>query len=369
MRCLVVINALQVGGAARQLQSVAPRLRRDGIDVTVVHYDGTQTQMLESFVQAGIRTIGLDKNAVGRVGFVRQLAALVRRERFDLVHAWEGTANIYGRLAAVLGGAPVVVGGLRAGTSFDHPALAVPNSALNPWTTGWVVNAPRLSEVVRTRLAGTHGHRFYVVPNGLEALSESAYRAGEVTRYDKARRRRFVVGAVGRCTRIKNHAMFFRAAARVARARDDVEFWLIGGGELMQEYREMVARLGVQDRVKLWGETRDVDVAMYRMDMTVLTSDSEGCPNVLLEAMRAGRPLVSTRCTDMANIVEEGRNGYTVALGEDEALAERILYIVAADNSERERFGIESRRLFEEHFTVERSAARLADAYRDSISR
>lgn len=106
----------------------------------------------------------------------------------------------------------------------------------------------------------------------------------------------------------------------------------------------------------------DVDVALARMDLFVLSSRTEGLPYVLLEAMRAGLPLVATRCTSLEQIIEEGSNGFSVPLNDAEALAGAI-ECVLADEEGRQRMGRRSREIFHSRFLVETFARNTEAAY------
>jgi glycosyltransferase involved in cell wall biosynthesis len=98
------------------------------------------------------------------------------------------------------------------------------------------------------------------------------------------------------------------------------------------------------------------------MDVFVLTSDSESCPNALLEAMRAALPVVSTRCTRLEEIIHEGENGFTVAVGDHRSLARQVERILA-DPAKALAMGNHSRQIVTESFSMDVAVQKLQQAY------
>jgi glycosyltransferase involved in cell wall biosynthesis len=126
--------------------------------------------------------------------------------------------------------------------------------------------------------------------------------------------------------------------------------------------------LGVSKAISYLGNRDDVADLYHACDVTVLTSKREGTPNVLLESMASGVPVVATDVADNATIVPDGRVGYVVAYDDDESMAERVGRLLT-DRSARESFGQEARRWVEAEFTLDRLAAQTADVYRRVLAR
>ena len=120
---------------------------------------------------------------------------------------------------------------------------------------------------------------------------------------------RFIL-AVGRLTRQKRFERLITAFARIADG--DVRLRILGEGEDRGSLEALVARLGLQDRVEMPGFVKDVAGAYDRAAMLVLTSDYEGLPAVLLEAMAANCPILSTDCFPAARAILEHAEGCAI---------------------------------------------------------
>jgi glycosyltransferase involved in cell wall biosynthesis len=135
--------------------------------------------------------------------------------------------------------------------------------------------------------------------------------------------------SVGRLTAQKNQALLIRAFARIA-GRTKEKLRLYGAGELREELQALIESLGLSERVRLMGLSGNVAGDVRNARMFVLSSDYEGLPNALLEAMAMGLPCVSTDCQGggPAMVIENGVNGLLTPIGDEEALAAAMLRLL-----------------------------------------
>ncbi|MGB1547501.1 MAG: glycosyltransferase family 4 protein [Alphaproteobacteria bacterium] len=165
---------------------------------------------------------------------------------------------------------------------------------------------------------------------------------------------------VGRASPEKGVRMLLRAWRGL-----DVPLRLAGGGPLLEEVRReapaSVAVLGVCAK-------KDVAEEMRRAAFLVFPSEwYEGFPMVLLEAFRAGLPVIASKLGAMAEIVEEGRNGLAFAPGDADALAEKVRWAVANPEAMR-AMGENARKLYETNYTAEANYARLIEIYKEALN-
>jgi glycosyltransferase involved in cell wall biosynthesis len=140
--------------------------------------------------------------------------------------------------------------------------------------------------------------------------------------------------SVGRLTLAKDYPTLLRAFARVAAGGED-RLLILGDGELRAELEGLVRELGLEGRVDLPGFVANPFAAMARAALFVLSSQREGMPNVLIQAMACGCPVVATDCrSGPREVLEDGRHGPLVPVGDDEALARAIRERMAAPRDE-----------------------------------
>ena len=127
----------------------------------------------------------------------------------------------------------------------------------------------------------------------------------------------------------KNQKMLIDAMAVVHKAHPEVTLKIFGEGPEENSLLAHIHELELDDCVQLMGKTADVAGELARADLFVFSSDFEGMPNALMEAMAAGMPCVSTDCpTGPKELIGENERGLLVPLGDTEAFAAAVLYMI-----------------------------------------
>jgi sugar transferase (PEP-CTERM/EpsH1 system associated) len=170
-----------------------------------------------------------------------------------------------------------------------------------------------------------------------------------------------LVGAVGRLAAVKNFALLLDALSIVRGRGLDVRVALVGDGEERAALEERAASLGITDAVHFLGWRRDVADLLPCFDVCALSSWSEGLPLVVLESMAASVPVVSTAVGDVPRVLEHGRAGLVVPIGDTTAFAAQLARL-AGDPAERQRIGERAR----ERVLAAYSQRAMVDAYLDA---
>jgi glycosyltransferase involved in cell wall biosynthesis len=223
------------------------------------------------------------------------------------------------------------------------------------WCDAVVCNS--LAGANRLAEAGLSRDKLVVIGNALPAVAFAKAEPAMSRRTGTLR-----VGMVARMNaRYKNHSGFLRIAARIHQHLPDVEFLLVGDGPLRPEIELEAQALGLGERVLFLGDRRDIPALLASMDVAVLTSDSEGLSNVILEAMAAGVPVVAYNVGGNAELVNPER-GALIAAGDEVGFAAAVERILA-DASLRQQLGNKAHKFVEEHFGLERVRNRFLDLY------
>jgi glycosyltransferase involved in cell wall biosynthesis len=262
---------------------------------------------------------------------ILELAALMRRERPDIVHANSSKAGVLGRLAAALVGVPV-----RIFTAHGWAFMASSGAASSLYRWADRLMAPLTSVTIcvaqREREAGLaartcRAERTVVIPTAVDA--------GERPQ-PRPERRAPVIVAVGRLAEPKDPLTLVRALARVRTSAFAAR--IVGDGPERPALEAEIRVAGLGRTVELTGERRDVPELLREADLFVLSSRSEGAPLSILEAMAAGLPVVASAVGGVPEIVDDGTTGLLVPPGDPAALA-AALERVLADAALRTRMG------------------------------
>lgn len=139
--------------------------------------------------------------------------------------------------------------------------------------------------------------------------------------------------SVGRLNPLKRHDMLIEAFSRLPHEYRDYTLTIFGEGTYRTTLEKLIIKKNLQDRVRLLGVRPDVLEQIRMSALFVLSSDYEGMPNALLEAMALGLPCISTDCPcgGPRSVIENGVNGVLIPVGDVEALTEAITEILGAD--------------------------------------
>ena len=162
-------------------------------------------------------------------------------------------------------------------------------------------------------------------------------------------RERRIVG-VGRLHEQKNFPLLINAFTSISDQYPDYILEIYGEGVLRDELQKLIDKNGLNNRIVLKGARKDIHDCIYKASLFVLTSDYEGMPNALIEAMALGLPCISTdwRPGAVRGLIEDGKNGLVTSLNEVDELAAKIRYVL--DNSdEAEQMGKNASKIMETH--------------------
>lgn len=334
-----VLHSLEVGGAEVLAARLARHLGREYRFLFACLDDlGTLGRQLrdEGFqVQILGRRPGWDWECSKR------LAAWVRKQQVDVLHAHQYTPFFYSATARLLCRRPSILFTEHGRWFPDYPRrkrMVANRLLLEPRDR--VVG---VGHSVRRALIDNEGiaaERVDVIYNGIDV---SAFQNG-VTRHAAARREMgvgaddFVIIQVARLDALKNHQTAIRTFEQVVRRRRDARLVLVGDGPELAAIEESVRARKLESSVRLLGLRPDVPALLAGADVFLLTSLSEGIPLTVIEAMLAALPVVSTRVGGVAEIVEDGTTGMLAAAEDDAALAEHVLRL-ADDPALRKQMG------------------------------
>jgi glycosyltransferase involved in cell wall biosynthesis len=355
----VITRADAVGGASIHVRDLAQAMIARGHEVSV--FLGGEGPVTAQLSAAGVpfRSLRWLRRAVHPVRDARALGELLRALggfQPDLVSTHTAKAGWIGRAACSRLGLPALytphgwsIGGRISAAHGIFFRLA--EKAAARWASG-IICVSQYERELALRAGIGRPEKLRVIYNGVRDIPATL-------RADPASSPVRIV-SIARLEPPKDHRTLLGALAAL-RSRD-WELELIGGGPLEQEARGLAAALGIADRVHLSGYQPDPAVALARAQVFVLSSRSEGFPRSVLEAMRAGLPVVASDVGGVSEAVSEGINGLLVPPGELQALSGALEKVIA-DTEERQRLGAAARRIYEGRFRFERMLQETMEVY------
>jgi glycosyltransferase involved in cell wall biosynthesis len=342
LRVGFVLTELVGGGAERSMLSIIDALDRARFEPSLVVFSSRQDHEPPKNVPIYVLS-QRGGFAPGRlVSRIAELATLARRERFDLLVSFLVGPNVVSIAAARLAGIPVVIGERSA----PRTVLSRANKQLKAsgvWKTLVRLLYPRASAIVTntngakeelTSFLGVAPDRVTVLPNplDLDRIRELASETIDDARWPSGP----VLVHVGRFTYAKDHDTLLRAFA-LLRAQRPATLVLVGDGEDEARVRALCTELGLDEDVRFMGFTRNPYKLLARGTLSVLTSRFEGLPNVLIESMAVGVPIVSTACQyGPIEIIGDNEYGVLVPVGDAAAFAKAAARLLD-DEEERQR--------------------------------
>ena len=350
IRIAYLIDDLSYGGAQKQL-SLLVRALPPHIDPLVVSLSRFTDPFAGILTGAGIEVVALVRRS--HADFLRlvALARTLRGARVEVVHGFLDAANAYGWASARLLRRPVVLS-----VQSDRLQVGLVGAAL-PYMlrhADYVTVNSAAGETLLLDRVGVDRGRLALVTNWIGSgnpPSAPARAADGPT-----------IGFVGRLSPEKRVSTLVDAFAILRRRWSGGRLIVMGGGPERAHIERRIAALDIGESVELLAPSPDVKATLARLDCFVLPSAFEGLPNVVIEALAMGVPVVASRVGDLPELVTPGRTGVLVDSVEPEAFAAAIAAVVD-DGELRSAVRSEGPRLVRERFSIERALEKLVPVY------
>lgn len=302
------------------------------------------------------------------------LKSFFKENKFDVVHTHSSKAGVIGRAAAYNAKVPFVV----------H---TVHGQAFHAYEKGWKNYIYKSSE----RWAAKRCHKIYAVAQAMiDQCVEANVAPAEMykvvysgmklepflnTKRDpklleqlKIPENRTVIGAIARLFPLKGYEYLIPLSKRIIEKHPDTHFLIVGNGIMMDDIKQQIKDMGIEDHFSFTGLVPPKDIFMYTglMDMLVHLSLREGLPRTVVQALASGIPAIGFKLDGTPEVVIDDQTGYTVKAEDAEAVFEAICKLL--DNPEqRKQFGENGRKLVSERFDWHQMGDILEEEYKKGI--
>jgi len=333
---LHIISRLPVGGVENMLLKVVKGYDRSRFNPVVccIKEGG---DIADELIKAGIKVYILHR--MKGHGFdwkaIRDIYRVIKKENIHILRTHQYHANLYGRIAGILAGVPVIIPSFHS--SYISPAKPklhrrIINHILSYWSNILVAVSNTVADDIIKYDHVSH-KKIIVINNGID-LETFQPRISK-----KEARRKFgipdeniVVGSVGRLKEEKGHEVLIKSVEKI----NDVTVAIAGDGPLKNHLIEMAKRRGI--RCIFTGQImpRDIPIFLRALDIFCFPSLWEGMPSALIEAMAAGLPIITSNIPIIKDII--GDAGLLVSPADVDAIA-KMIDLLLKDPLKRERFG------------------------------
>ena len=370
-RILYVITKSELGGAqshvADLIEGLAASARfKGGLELHVAaSVEGPLTERARA-VGAGVHLLPRLQRSVNPVvdlAAVRECAGVIRRVQPDLVHAHSSKAGAVVRLAGHRTGVPVIFTahgwGFSPGAPCARRALArLVEKALAPLSAR-IICVCDSDRQLALQLRVARAKTLVTIHNGIAPEAEQAR--------PQTQPPRFIM--VARFSEQKDQTTLLHAVSLLEREGDPHDYGvdLVGTGPWFERLQELARDLDVLSRVCFLGDRHDVPELLAASQAFVLASHYEGLPISIMEAMRAGLPVIASDVSGVKEEVAHGQTGLLVPPRDAPALAGAMKAFIE-DPARRQAMGLAGRQKFEREFTRDRMLSRIEELYREVLN-
>lgn len=356
IRLLYLIGDLGPGGAERQLCHLLQGLDRERYKPMVVVWNFSECDVHVPI----IRSLNVPMRALPSIQSVAArlvaLRLLIRKLKPEVVHSYSFYTNFAAKWAQV-GLNTIPIGSIRNDFINDCRRSGRVNGRLSArWPRTQICNSMAAKRSVMECKGLFKPKSPYVVRGGLdiEKFRVNAQLPSQPT-----------LLAIGRLCEQKRWDRLLRVMALASARGLAFRVRLAGDGQLRHQLEAQAKDLRLEGIIEFLGYRHDIQTLLAESTLLVQTSDHEGCPNVIMEAMACGRAVIATDAGDVQYLVEDGKTGFVVRRGDEKGLVDRMATLI--NNHELcRRMGEAGRAKAEREFSLDRLVGETLAAYRAS---
>jgi glycosyltransferase involved in cell wall biosynthesis len=355
----LIDSAVDQGGAERFAIGLVTHLPRDRFEVWVCATRRIDSTVSGALAEAGVNQLNLGRRQKYDVHHMGRLVTLMRRTRFDVLHAHMFGSNVWGTVIGRALRVPVIVAHEQTWSYEGQPfRRLVDGLVIGRLATRFVAVSSRDAERM-VSLEGVPSNKVVMIPNAYvprpgapqgDVRSELAIRPGAP-----------LLATVAQMRPQKALNVLLRAFVDVRKVFPDAHLVLAGDGPCRPSLEAEAARLDLGASVHFVGIRKDIDAILSAADVTVLSSDYEGTPLVVYETIVNGTPLVATDVGGLRDIVRDGDSARLVPRRDPPALANAVVELLHAPDLRRRMAQSAAAQVGE--FSIDRAAERFATLY------
>lgn len=361
IKVLQLVEGFNFGGAETKLLELVRHMDQARFETTVVSL-GLGNEIEDLFNQLDCRVLTFRRQKQVDFALLKKVTQFIRDEKIDIVMSTLFYADVIAALAGHKGGAK----GVFSWETISSPKWLVPHRfwayryairkadkviSVSQATADWLVNRRKVPpQKILIIPYGVNLEKFKPEPVSLN-MQDLGFRQNDI-----------IIGQVARLNEQKGHTYLINAAPIILEKHPQAKFVLVGDGPFRQRLEQQVLQKGLHNSFVFLGFRQDVHELLRIFDIFVLPSLYEGLPNVVLEAMATGLPVVATPVDGTKEAVIDRETGFLVPVGDVEKLADRIDQLVGNKKLKRE-MGNAGRLRVEKYFSLKSQISKFESLY------
>ncbi|TDL32601.1 glycosyltransferase [Jeotgalibacillus sp. S-D1] len=366
MKILHVISGGETGGSKNHVLSLFKGKTTNDMKLLVFQ----KGKLYEEAVSRGINVTLMEQKNRYDVFLLKKLRAFIEKNNIQIVHSHGARANLFVRLIHKNISAKWVV------TVHSDPDLDFMHnrkmsrvfSALNKWALPKTDRIFAVSDRFKTMLKnyGIADKKIVPIYNGI------SFDRGKITTSREKfslNEDDFAAAIVARLHPVKGHLTLFKAIAEI-KEKIDITVLIVGEGDLKNSLIAEADKLNISENIRFLGYRTDIDEILSTADVSLLTSQSESFPLVLLESAREETSIITTDVGGVRDLIPDSSLGWVVPVEDPEALAKAITEAFSMKQTgELKLKGVKLRKFAENKFSVQQLQKSIEDEYRNLIEK
>lgn len=361
---LFCITELDPGGAENALVQLVTRLDRDRWQPYVIALAG-EGKLVKPLREAGIEVVCLNATSSRQFSIYPRLVKEFRRINPKIVQTYLFHANILGRMAARAARVKHVVSGIRVAERRGKWYHRV-----DRWTDRWVSKHVCVSQAVKDFTAKTariSSEKMIVIPNGVDLKRfENALPISRES-LPRCSSENLIALYAGRLDPQKGVADLLTIAENLRDQLPELKWLIAGDGPLKSELANSIKEKNLQNCVQLLGNRQDIPELMQTADMFIFPSRWEGMPNVILEAMAARLPIITSHVEGIDELLIDQQSGIITPRQDIPAMTKAVIQLATAPDL-RTSYSQAAFQKVANEFSWEQTAARYQELYQSLIN-
>ena len=361
LNILQLVNGFAIGGGELKLLELVAKLNKDKYNVIVCSV-GQGGPLQDDFEKVSSKVYVFSKVHRFDFSLILKVVKLMKREQINIVQTTLFYADVIGAAAAWLAKVPVVISWDVVTHPFNKLHSTAYHLAQRNMNRVITVSDAINRQVVKERKVDPT--KVKTIHYGVDHTKYKSYSDTSVMKRKEFgfKKDDVILGTVARLTEQKGHKYLIEAAYAITRKFPKVKFAFIGDGPLRQNLQQQISHLGLDSHFSFLGFRNDIPEIVGMLDVFVLPSLYEGLPNVVLEVMACGKPVVATAVDGTPEAVTDGTTGILVPPRDPQALETAIIELLS-DHNRRFIMGQEARKRMETIFSLDKQVEKFEKLY------